>query len=37
MAEYELVNMSGTNSYRDPNMTLCTSEQYAIRGIESAM
>jgi hypothetical protein len=37
MAEYELVNMSGRNSNRLPNIKLWNKEQYAIKGIERAM
>jgi hypothetical protein len=37
MAEYELVNMRGRNSYREPKTILCINEQYAINGIERAI
>lgn len=37
IAEYELVNMRGMNSNRPPNTKACTSEQYAISGIDRAM
>lgn len=31
------MNMSGKNSYLAPKTTWCTSEQYAINGIATAM
>jgi hypothetical protein len=37
MAEYELVNINGRNSYLSPNTIPCTSEQYAINGIDTAI
>lgn len=37
IAEYELMNMSGKNSYFAPKMSWCTSEQYAMSGIATAM
>lgn len=37
IAQYELVNISGRNSYFAPNASWWTSEQYAISGIATAM
>ncbi len=37
MAEYELVNINGMNSYLDPKTRPCTIEQYMIRGIATVM
>lgn len=37
IAEYELVNISGKNSYRFPKTNRCSSEQYSISGIDTAM
>lgn len=37
IAEYELVNISGKNSYLAPKMSWCTREQYAMSGIATAM
>lgn len=36
-AQYELVNMSGRNSYFAPNASWWNSEQYAISGIATTM
>lgn len=36
-AEYELININGKNSYFAPKMSWCTNEQYAMRGIATAM
>ena len=37
IAEYELVNIKGRNSYFFPNTSSCIREQYNISGIETAM
>ena len=37
IAEYELVNISGMNSYSLPKTDSWTREQYRIRGMETAM
>jgi hypothetical protein len=37
MAEYELVNINGRNSYLRPKMMPWSKEQYTIRGIENAI
>jgi hypothetical protein len=37
IAEYELVNINGKNSYFAPNTSRCTNEQYAISGIDTAI
>lgn len=36
-AEYELMNINGKNSNLAPNNNWCTSEQYAINGIATAI
>lgn len=36
-AEYELVNINGKNSYRSPKASRCSSEQYSISGLDTAM
>lgn len=37
IAEYELVNINGKNSYRCPKTSRCSNEQYSISGIDTAM
>jgi len=37
MAEYELTNISGKNSYFAPNTSWCESEQYTSNGIATAI
>jgi len=37
MAQYELVNISGRNSYFAPNTSWWNSEQYAMSGIATAI